>query len=154
MRLTPETKRHVEEFMRFYFGDPQLSFPPIEMYGGKFGRLVTKTFKIGAITFGRRIIVSPNWVGVGEDGRPNVPGWLLAHEGTHVIQYERAGMLGFFASYLKDYFRILRQGRKLDAEARNLAYRAIRQEEEAREAERAYEKWLDGKPPQPLPLED
>ena len=142
MRLTPETHKHVEEFMRARLADPQLSLPPIKMYGGRFGRVVTKTLKIGAITLGRRIIVTPNLVKTDEQGRVCVPGWLLAHEGTHVIQYERAGLFGFFAQYLRNYFKILFGSRKMDAKARMEAYRAIAQEQDARDAEQDYKKWL------------
>lgn len=142
MQLTPETHRHLEDFMRVYFNDPQLTLPPVRMYGGRFARFFTRTFKIGAITIGRRIVVTPNLVLPMEDGQWGVPGWLLAHEGTHVIQYQRAGLFGFLGSYLKDYFKTLRKGLKMDAKSRNEAYRAIRQEEHARAAEEAYEQWL------------
>lgn len=139
MQLTPETHRHLEDFLRVYFNDPHLIFPPIKIYEGRF---FTKTFKIGAITIGRRIVITPNLVLKTDDGGWGIPGWLLAHEGTHVIQYQRAGLLGFLGSYLKDYFKTLRKGLRMDAASRNAAYRAIRQEEHARAAEEAYEQWL------------
>lgn len=142
MRLTTDTHKHVEEFLRARERDPQVSFPPIKIYGGKFGRLVTKTFKIGAITLGRRIIVTPNLVKTDEQGQVFVPAWLLAHEGTHVLQYERAGMFGFLVSYLREYFKILVGSRKLDAAARMDAYRNIHHEKDARDAEQDYKKWM------------
>lgn len=142
MRLSPEAHRQVEEFMRVYFRDPQLKLPSIKIYGGKLGRLVTKLLNISAITIGRRIIVTPQLVRRDEAQRVTLPGWLLAHECAHVMQYERAGMLGFLASYLNEYVKTLRLSRKLDAGARNTAYRAIRHEREARAAEAEYAEWL------------
>ena len=144
--------------MRARLRDPQLKLPPIELYGGRLGRVVTENLKIGAITFGRRIIVTPNLLKTDGEGRTCVPAWLLAHEGTHVLQYERAGMLGFFASYLRSYFKTLFGSRQLDAQARMAAYRSIEQEEDAREAEDDYRRWceeqgLEGDENSLLPLE-
>jgi hypothetical protein len=129
--------------MRARLKDPQLRLPRIKLYGGRFGRVVTKNLNIGAITLGRRIIVSPNLVKTDAEGRMCVPAWLLAHEGTHVMQYERAGLFGFFASYLGNYFRIMLAGRKFSGRAHNAAYFAIEQEQDAREAEYDYRRWCE-----------
>lgn len=158
MRPAPDTHKQLEAFMRARLKDPQLSLPTFKLYGGRFGSLVTKTLKIGAITFGRRIIVTPQLVKRDEAGRACVPAWLLAHEGTHVLQYERAGVFGFLASYLRDYFKLLFGGRKIDALARMEAYRAIAHEQDAREAEQDYRRWcqenaVEGDENTLLPLE-
>ncbi|HEX8473755.1 MAG TPA: hypothetical protein VF666_06950 [Pyrinomonadaceae bacterium] len=142
MRLSPETHRHIEEFLRVHFSDAQLKLPRIKIYGGKFGRFITTHLKIGAITIGSRIVVSPKLVGRDALGRVTLPGWLLAHECVHVMQYKHAGLIGFFVAYLREYFKTLRVSGKLDAAARNDAYRAIRHEREAREAEDEYARWL------------
>lgn len=128
--------------MRARAKDPQIKLPPIQIYGGRLARLFTQTFKIGAITFGRRIIVKPALFRTDERGEVQVQAWLLAHEGTHVLQYQQAGMLGFFASYLREYFKILFGSRKLDAKARMEAYRNIRHEKDARDAEQDYRRWM------------
>jgi len=70
---------------------------------------VTRTLKIGASTFGRRVLVSPALARRDASQRLIVPGWLVAHEAVHVLQYERAGFVGFLVSYLKGYRRALRE---------------------------------------------
>lgn len=141
--------------MRVHFRDPHLKFPSIKVYGGKFGRLVTRALDIGAITIGRRIIVSPQLVERDADAcRVTMPGWLLAHECVHVMQYERAGMLGFLVSYVNEYFKTLRLSRNFDAGARNAAYRAIRHEQEAREAEAEYAEWVAARTAEPCAVQD
>ena len=70
-----------------------------------------------------------------------MPANLLAHEATHVRQYQLAGFVGFLVSYLLEYWRALRAQGKWNLEARTNAYLAIRQEEEARESEAIYSTW-------------
>jgi hypothetical protein len=69
------------------------------------------------------------------------PAWLVAHETTHVLQYQAVGFVRFLASYLRDYWRCLRRQKNWNAEARMAAYCAIEVECAAREAETAYAAW-------------
>jgi Domain of unknown function (DUF4157) len=142
MRLAVDSHRLIEEFLRERFGLETLKLPPLSLYHGRVARWVTSTFRIGAITFGRRIFVAPKMVTTDATGRLRIPGWLVAHEATHVWQYECAGFAGFLASYLAGYWRALRGQRKWGREARQAAYLAIREECEARESETAYAVWI------------
>ena len=139
MKLSEESRAEMEAFLRWRLGDAGLRLPPVSVYAGRFARLlVSKALGVGAITFGRRIFVAPSLVRRDEAGRAAMPGWLLAHELAHVLQYERKGWLRFFFDYLRDYFRGLREGRRWDAAGRMDAYMAIAEERAAREVERAY----------------
>lgn len=155
MRLAAESHRLIEEFLRDRFRLEMLKLPPMRLYRGRLARWLTGTFQIGAITFGRRIFVEPGMVTRDEAGRLKVPGWLLAHEATHVWQYQSAAWAGFLFSYLGGYWRALRVQRKWGREARLAAYLAIMEECEARESETAYAVWiaLKGRAPA-IDLED
>ncbi len=82
---------------------------------------MTYAFRIGAITFGRHILVKPALIERAEDGRLIVPAWLVAHETTHVLQYTDAGFVGFIVAYLRDYFNCLREFGKWNSAARMTA---------------------------------
>ncbi|MCA1558641.1 MAG: DUF4157 domain-containing protein [Acidobacteria bacterium] len=142
MILARESHERLEKFFREYFNDPQLLLPPIFIHRGRLARFITKRLRIGAITFGRHILLSPNRV-VDAGGNLSTQGWLVAHEATHVLQYEREGYVGFFFKYLKDYWRALRASGKWSREARMKAYLAIEAERIAHEVERAYHTWSD-----------
>lgn len=131
----------MEDFHRVFGGDEGLRLPPVHLYKGRVSRWLTHTFHIGAITFGRHIFVKPELVKQDDEGRWTVPAWLLAHETTHVLQYERAGFVRFLISYLWDYWHCLRRQQKWDASARLEAYMAIKVEAIARQAEIAYAAW-------------
>lgn len=142
MRLAPESHKQIERFLREYFHDEGLELPPVFIYSGKYSRWITDELRILAITFGRRIFVAPKVLKRDEQNRLTVPAGLIAHESTHVIQYAQSGLMGFFISYLRDYFRILRKQKQgLGRAARNAAYLAIEHEREAYAAETAYESW-------------
>jgi hypothetical protein len=142
MRLDSNSHRLIESFLRERFRMDALRLPPVFLYRGRVARWVTGAFSIGAITFGRHIMVAPRMVTRDGSGRLLIPGWLVAHEATHVWQYEQAGFLGFLISYLKEYWRALRAQGKWGREARQVAYLAIEQEREARESEVAYARWI------------
>jgi hypothetical protein len=94
--------------------------------------------KMGAITFGRNVFVRPALFVKDGEGRATLPGWLIVHEATHVLQYQARGYPRFFRDYLRNYWRALREGGRLDKEGRMAAYMAIAEEREARAAETAY----------------
>ena len=139
MKLNSESQTEIEKFLRASLNDERLRLPPISIYVGWFSRLlVTKLLGMGAITFGRHIFVAPSLVRKDERGRVIIPGWLLAHELVHVLQYEQKGYPRFFYDYLKGYWRALREGKRWDGMGRMAAYLAIAEERAAREVERSY----------------
>ena len=140
MKLAPEAHLRLEKFFREHLKDNELELPPIHVYTGGIARLLTKLLHTGAITFGRRILFSPTWIKE-EQGRRSLPGWLLAHEVMHVLQYEQEGVLRFFFNYVRGYWRALRKSGKWDSRARVAAYLAIAEERAAQEVERAYHAW-------------
>ena len=142
MRLATESQKLIEAFMAERFGLETLKLPPIYLYQGRVADWLTRAFKIGAITFGRHIFVATRLVARDESGRLSIPGWLIAHEATHVWQYQRAGFLGFLFSYLRGYWRALRAQQMWNGEARMVAYLAIAEECDARESESAFEDWI------------
>lgn len=140
MKLAQESHLRLEEFFREYLNDSQLRLPPIHLHRGLLARLITKQLRIGAITFGRHILLSPHRVTEAE-GDLIAQGWLIAHEATHVLQYEREGYVRFFFNYLRDYWRALRASGKWNRDARMNAYLMITAERDAQEAEQAYKAW-------------
>jgi hypothetical protein len=142
MKLARESHGRLEKFFREYFDDPQLVLPPIYLHRGRVARLVTKQLRVGAITIGRHILLSPDRVAL-DDGNLCTKGWLVAHEATHVLQYEREGYVRFFFKYFYNYWRALHGGGKWDGEARMNAYLAIEAERIAHEVERAYQVWSE-----------
>ncbi len=117
-----------------------MRLPPVKVYAGGLSRLLLDSIGMGAITFGRRVFVSPRMVVQDARGRRAVHGWLLVHEAAHILQYEEAGFFKFLLKYLRDYWRGLPAGEKwkLGGAARVAAYRAIPAEREAHEAEHAF----------------
>ncbi|MDQ3818956.1 MAG: hypothetical protein M3362_14950 [Acidobacteriota bacterium] len=105
-------------------------------------RWLTDRFQITAITFGRRILVTPKVIIRDEENRLRVSASLIAHEATHVIQYCKQGFMGFLASYVAEYLRaLLEQKQGWAKAARAAAYFKIKQEREAYEAQAAYPIW-------------
>ena len=144
MFLDAESHEHLEDFLREHFHDPGLRLPPLYFYESRLLGWVVRAFHLGAITFGRRIFVLPKYMERDARGRLTIPGWLAAHEATHVLQYERAGFAGFLVRYLRGYWRALREQKKRNNEAAHkAAYLAIREEREAHEAEEAYAAWSE-----------
>jgi hypothetical protein len=143
MKLARESHQRLEKFFREYFDDPQLRLPPIYLHRGRIARLITKQLRVGAITIGSHILLAPDRV-VEADGNLTTRGWLVAHEATHVLQYEREGYVRFFFRYFYGYWRALSAGGKWNREARLKAYLAIEAERIAHEVERAYQAWSAG----------
>jgi len=141
MRLAPESHRRIETFLRDHLGREGLKLPPVYIHSGRGARLLTSTFDILAITFGRHVFVAPKVIGRDDEGRATVSAKLIAHEATHVVQYHESGRVGFLYSYLLEYWRALLSQPGWDKAARRIAYMKIRQEREAYEAENAYRVW-------------
>jgi hypothetical protein len=141
MLLAPESHRRIESFLRYHLRNDALRLPPIFIYSGRWTRWLTSAFNILAITFGRRIFVAPKVVERDDERRLTVSAGLIAHEATHVAQYEQAGFIRFLFSYLWEYWRALREQQGWNKSARHAAYFAIKQEREAYDAESAYAVW-------------
>ncbi|MCA1636538.1 MAG: DUF4157 domain-containing protein [Acidobacteria bacterium] len=138
MKLSPAAHDEVESFLKGHLGDSGLRLPRFSVHVGWPARLLMKVVRMGAITFGRHVFISPRLVERDESGRARLPGWLLVHEAAHVLQYRERGFAGFLYFYLRGYWRALRAGHGWGAEARMLAYLSIPHEREARRAEHAY----------------
>ena len=146
MLLASESHEHLEGFLREHFDDPALRLPPLYFYESRLLGWIGRAFHLGAITFGRRIFVLPKYIERDARGATTIPGWLAAHEATHVLQYERAGFAGFLVRYLRGYWLALRAQKKWNGgSAHKAAYLAIREEREAHEAEKAYAGWSEQK---------
>jgi hypothetical protein len=141
MLLSQESHRLIEAFHREYHASEALKLPPVHIHQGRVARWLTHTFHIGAITFGRHIFIKPELTELDAEGKWTAPGWLVAHETTHVLQYTSAGWIGFLLTYLREYWDGLRALGSWDAAARMAAYKAIKVECDARDAEQAYAAW-------------
>lgn len=120
--------------------------PQLKIYCNGWTGWLTKVLRIGAITVGHRIFVSPKFSTRNErTGQIHLPGWLVAHEAVHVLQYQREGILRFLANYLREYVQTLIKARRFGAGARTAAYYAISHEVEAHIAEQAYHRWSEEK---------
>jgi len=143
MLLAPESHQRIEAFLRDHLRSESLILPPVYIYSGQWSQRLTKAFHIQAITFGRHIFIAAKAIGRDDKGRLVVPAGLIAHEATHVVQYQQAGFIGFIFSYVQEYWRALRKQRQGWCKAARLAaYFAITHECEAYEAESAYAGWV------------
>lgn len=145
MKLAAKSHSHIEIFLREHVGDDSLRLPPLTIYCGRFAGLITRLIGAGAVTLGRFMLVSPRLAVRDERGRVSVPGWLMAHEAMHVVQYGRVGVIRFLIEYFGGYWRTLREGKRLNAAARMHAYFSLAEEYDARAAEAAYRAWLQRK---------
>jgi hypothetical protein len=143
MHLSPAAHERLEKFLGEHLEEPGLRLPRIRLHSGRVARLLTDALRIGAMTVGRHIFIAPRLLVRGEDGRLAAPGWLIAHEATHVVQFNREGFARFLYKYLRGYLGALRRCGSWDAAARMAAYLAIAEECAAREAEHAYRKWTE-----------
>jgi hypothetical protein len=143
MLLAPESHERIEAFLRDHLRNEKLKLPPIFIYHGRWARWLTGSLQILAITIGKRILVAPKVIGRDEQGRLTAPAGLIAHEATHIIQYQEAGLFRFLLSYLREYWHALQEQRQgWGKAARNAAYFAIKHERQAYEAESAYATWV------------
>ncbi|MDT4968686.1 MAG: hypothetical protein QOJ64_3423 [Acidobacteriota bacterium] len=141
MRLASGSHLRIQAFLREHFQNGNLNLPPIVVYCGRCAGWVTRGSNVLAITFGRHIFVAPDKVEREPDGQLRVPAALMAHEATHVLQYQRAGFVRFLVSYLREYAKGLKVQRSIGRTARRSAYLSINYEREAYEAEHAYTNW-------------
>jgi hypothetical protein len=140
LALTSECQRHLLRFLRHHGRDPRLDLPDLVIHWGRPAALLTRLLGASAVTFGRRVWISPRLVEPSAEGAV-ISGALLAHEATHTLQYAAAGFLPFLLAYLRAYGRGLRREGAWSARGRTAAYHAIPAEQEAEAAEQAYREW-------------
>jgi hypothetical protein len=143
MKISRSAHRQLEVFFREYFRDDKLNLPEIELYARRGAWLITKIFKIYGITFGRYIFVKPDLTSRSVNRQLYISKELLAHETTHVLQYQKLGWILFFYTYLKGYLRALRQKEKWDFNSRHESYLEIPHEVEARICAAKFVEWTE-----------
>ena len=141
MKLSAPSQTHMRDFFRIYLRDETLELPSILIYGNRFAHLLTGACRVGAITLGRRVFVAPSFIMRDEANRLTIPGWLVAHEAMHVLQYRESGAPRFLVRYARGFWRALRETGQWTKAARMTAYLEIIEECAAREAEDAYCAW-------------
>lgn len=142
MKLSRELHFQLENFFREFFADADLRLPEIEIYCNRGARLVTKIISVHGITIGRFIFIKPDLICRDDSFRLCISKNLLAHETTHVLQYQKLGTLKFLYQYFKSYFVNLRDKKKWNFDARMSAYLDIPFEEEARAGGADFVEWL------------
>lgn len=138
MKLATASHVALEAFFRDYLQDDTFNLPPITFHSNVVVDTLTKLCRVGAITFGRHVVISSNLIERDAENRRVIPGWLAAHEAMHVAQYEQSGWARFLTAYVGSYLQALRLAGRCDAATRMAAYLMIPEEQEARRAEAAY----------------
>jgi len=141
MKLAETSHYKFEIFFREYLGDDDFRLPVIDVYVGKFTKILTNLIGVHGIAFGRRIFITPRLLAFNRNNYLKLPEDLIAHEITHALQYRREGFIKFLYKYLTDYWRNLRKKKKWDAAARYEAYLEIPFEIEARAAAARFVEW-------------
>lgn len=141
MKLNPDLHSELENFFRYYYDDDSLKLPQIEIYARRGSKLVTKLLAVHGVTFGRHVFVRPRLTKRNKSDRLCVSKMLLAHEATHVLQYQREGFFRFLTAYFKDYYRGMRRKKKWNSTAHFQAYFELPHEVEARDAAARFIEW-------------
>jgi hypothetical protein len=141
MRLSESSHRRLELFFRDSLNDENFRLPAINIYAGRFSRLLTSTLRIDGITFGRHIFILPHRVEKNSKNKLKLCEELAAHEIAHTLQYRREGFIKFLYKYLKSYRLNLRKKGKRDSYAKFQAYFEIPFEIEARQMAENFRLW-------------
>lgn len=128
-------------FFRHYLENEQFIMPETQIYIKKTAGLITKILRVDGITIGRYIFIRPSLAKYNSQNHLIINQKLLAHELTHVLQYQELGFIGFLTDYLKEYFGGLRRKKKWNSLARLEAYWEISHEVEARNAAQKFIEW-------------
>lgn len=132
MKLSRKLHFQLESFFREFFDNQSLRLPEIEIFANRGARLVTKAAGVHGITFRRFIFIKPDLICRDNRARFCISKELLAHEATHVLQYQKLGAARFLYRYFKSFFVNLRHKKRLDFNSRMQAYLEIPFEAEAR----------------------
>lgn len=117
----------------------------VRFHGGRVGGGLCRLLRAGAVTFGRRVFVSPAAARrLASGGRRALA--LAAHEAVHVLQYRRDGFVPLVLRYVREYL-----GGRLRGLSHHLAYRSISYEREAFAMEEAVLHMAAGALARPLP---
>ena len=143
MKLSRQLHHQLESFFREFFADENLRLPEIEIYCSRGANLVTKIAGVHGITLGRFVFIKPELMRRADTRRLFITKNLLAHEATHVVQYQKLGAIRFLYRYFKSYFSNLRRYKARNFEARMQAYRNIPFEIEARDGGAGFVEWLE-----------
>ncbi|CDM66224.1 eCIS core domain-containing protein [Pyrinomonas methylaliphatogenes] len=143
MRLARSSHERIERFLREHLHDPDLALPPLCIHTGPLAKLMTRAMRAGGLTLGRHIFISPQLVRRDVDGRWLVPGWLIAHEAIHVLQFERMGWIKLALSYVSTYGREFIRRRSFGAASRRAAYVSVPEERAAYAAMEAFLRWRE-----------
>jgi hypothetical protein len=138
MRLATASRVELEEFYREALAQSGLALTDIRFHSGAGARFFVRMIRVSGITLGRHIFLVSS---LDEQKRRVISGTLAVHEVCHVLQYERKGMTRFLIDYVTEYFRILRRGKRWNAQARQQAYRSLSDEVEAQTAENQFIQW-------------
>lgn len=132
MKLSRPLHSQLENFFRDFFDDANLQLPEIEIFCSRGARFVTKLISVHGITFRRFIFIKPDLMCRNSESKLCISKNLLAHEATHVVQYQKLGTLKFLYRYFKSYFVNLHGGKNWSPHSRMQAYLDIPFEAEAR----------------------
>ncbi|UCD85265.1 MAG: DUF4157 domain-containing protein [Deltaproteobacteria bacterium] len=102
-RISPETKKLLAPFF------PTLNLDRIRLYtkGLRLGYLILLLNRANAITFSKKIFFARGML-----DESTITGiTLIAHELTHVRQYQETGFLRFLYRYLRDYIQSRIEGK-------------------------------------------
>lgn len=144
MKLCRELQHQLESFFREFFGNRSLQLPEIEIFAKRGARFVTKVFGVQGITLGRFVFIKPDLIFRDKRARLCISKELLAHEATHVLQYQKLGTVKFLYLYFKSFFSGLRRRGNLNFDARMQAYLEIPFEAQARAGGTKFIKWNAG----------
>jgi hypothetical protein len=141
MKLSPATHQTYEIFFRQFFADDSLRLPASRVYAKRGASLVTRLLRVDGITLGRYIFIKPCLAEYISPDALKISRNLLAHELTHVVQYQKLGFFGFLSGYVREYFQGLRRRKRYSLKARREAYWEISHEIEARQAAAEFIAW-------------
>jgi len=113
-RISPETKKLLSPFF------PTINLDKIRLYSGglRLGHLILLLNRATAITFGKKIFFAR---GMLDESTPTGI-TLIAHELTHVRQYQETGYLRFLYRYLRDYIQSRIEGKNHHSAYLNVSF--------------------------------
>ena len=141
MKLSRNSHRKLEIFFREFLSDESFTLPIVNFYTGHLSKVFTLFLSINGITLGKRVFILPQLVSLNRKNQKKLPEELIVHEIMHVIQYQKTGFFKFFYTYLRDYWRNLRERDEWNSASRQQAYLNIPFEIEARCAAQKYLEW-------------
>jgi hypothetical protein len=138
MNLSKESARHLEEFLRDYLTEPDLTLPEITFYNNRLIDRIGFALGFDGLTFRKWVFVTRRVLNRNDVNDIDIDSAFVAHEAIHVLQYRQQGTFIFLLKYLWAFVSALRAAEgPLKAKVRN-AYLAIPYEQEALQAETCF----------------